>query len=285
MTFDLPENVKDIAVLRDRTGVFADRADAGGRLAEMLAAYRGAGALVLGIPAGGLAVASEIAAGLGLALDAAIVSKITLPWNTEAGYGAVAYDGTVLLDNALVAQANLSEQDVRDGTAKAREKVRRRMTSIRAGRPMPDLTGRRIILTDDGLATGLTVRAALRALAGAGAADVVLAVPTGHLESVRNLSGQVRELYCPTSAPAGATPWRRRIGGGTTWGKRRRPGCCASSDSTETRRDCGASNSSHAQRSREIHKGSVIVPRYLSQCWTVFRSSVTSDWGGWSSWT
>ncbi|MCI0591604.1 MAG: phosphoribosyltransferase, partial [Gammaproteobacteria bacterium] len=105
-------NVTDLPALRGRTHVFTDRNDAGRVLAEMLECSVDRNALVLGIPAGGVPVAAAIARGLRLPLDVVVVSKITLPWNTEAGYGAVAFDGTVHLNEQLVRGEGLLEQQI-----------------------------------------------------------------------------------------------------------------------------------------------------------------------------
>src|SRR5512136_2914145 len=114
--------------LRNRARVFRDRAHAGAVLAEMLAPSfdRRENAMVLAIPAGGVPVAVPIARRLALPLDLAAVSKITLAWNTEAGYGAVAFDGSVRLNDALVREIGLSEAEVEAGIARTREKVARR---------------------------------------------------------------------------------------------------------------------------------------------------------------
>ena len=190
MVIELPE-------LRNRVHVFRDRTEAGEVLARMLEGYRGSEALVLAVPAGGVPVAAAIARELGLALDVAVVSKITLPWNTEAGYGAVAFDGTVRLNESLLPELGLSEEEVAEGIERTKQKVERRVKALRGERPVPDLTHRTAILVDDGLASGFTMRVAVEALRNAGAREVVVAVPTAHAEAVRRLAGAVEVLYCP----------------------------------------------------------------------------------------
>ncbi len=186
----------DLLKLRNRIRVFRDRASAGKVLAGMLEAYRGRGALVMGIPAGGMAVAVEIARELHLALDIAVVSKITLPWNSEAGYGAVAFDGTVMLNEDLLSRLNLSEQEIQTGIKKTEQKVSRRVTMFRGNRPLPDFK-RPILLVDDGLASGFTLRVAIKALRRNGATNLILAVPTAHSESVQTNLEEVEAIYCP----------------------------------------------------------------------------------------
>ena len=187
--FDLPK-------LRNRVRVFRDRASAGKALAGMLEEYRRSHAMVMGIPAGGIAVAVEIARALRLPLDIAVVSKITLPWNSEAGYGAVAFDGTVMLNEELLSRLNLSDQEIQTGIRKTEQKVSRRVTMFRGNRPLPDFKDP-IILVDDGLASGFTLRVAIKALRQNGATNVILAVPTAHSESVQMILEEVEAIYCP----------------------------------------------------------------------------------------
>jgi putative phosphoribosyl transferase len=187
--FDLPK-------LRNRLRVFHDRASAGKVLAGMLEEFRGSDVMVMGIPAGGVAVAVEIARALRLPLDIAVVSKITLPWNTEAGYGAVAFDGTLILNEELLSRLNLSDQEIQTGIKNTEQKVSRRVTLFRGDRPSPDLK-RPIILVDDGLASGFTLRVAIKALRRNGATNLTLAVPTAHSESAQTILEEVEAVYCP----------------------------------------------------------------------------------------
>jgi predicted phosphoribosyltransferase len=186
----------DLSKLRNRLRVFHDRASAGKVLAGMLEEYRGSDVMVMGIPAGGVAVAVEIARELHLPLDIAVISKITLPWNTEAGYGAVAFDGTVILNEELLSRLNLSDQEIQTGIKKTEEKVSKRVMVFRGDRPSPDFK-RPIILVDDGLASGFTLRVAIKALRRNGATNLILAVPTAHSESVQSMLEEVKAIYCP----------------------------------------------------------------------------------------
>jgi predicted phosphoribosyltransferase len=185
-----------LPALRDRVGVFRDREDAGKVLAGMLQPALAGPAIVLAIPAGGVPVAAAIARLLRLPLDLAVVSKVLVPWNTEAGYGAVAYDGTVRLNEPLIAALGLSQETVEAGIAGTRQRVARRMRTLRGDRPLPDLQKTPAILVDDGLASGFTMQVAVEALRRRGAAAVHLAVPTGHLEAVQRLAPSVEALYC-----------------------------------------------------------------------------------------
>ena len=162
----------------------------------MLAADDKQAGIILAIPAGGVPVGVVMAEKTGLDFDVAVVSKITLPWNTEAGYGAVAFDGTVKLNKDLVRRVNLTAEDVKKGIEKTTAKVARRVKKLRDRQPFPDLGNRSAILVDDGLASGFTMRVAVAALRNAGAGRIVVAVPTGHRRSAEMIAREVEKLYC-----------------------------------------------------------------------------------------
>ena len=165
----------------------------------MLEAYRLSDALVLAIPAGGVPVAAAIAEQLQIPLDVAVVSKITLPWNTEAGYGAVAFDGTRRLNADLLPRLGLTEEQIQQGIDETTQKVLRRVKRFRGDQPFPDLTKRQIILVDDGLASGFTMLVAVEALHKAGAQRICVAVPTGHKSALQRMAQQVEAVYCANS--------------------------------------------------------------------------------------
>jgi putative phosphoribosyl transferase len=182
--------------LRDRTRVFRDRAHAGEVLAGMLTSYSKSDAIVLAIPAGGVPVASVIAEKLRIPLEVAVVSKITLPWNTEAGYGAVAFDKTMRLNEDLLPHLGLTEEQIEQGIAQTAQEVLRRVKRFRGNEPFPNLTKRQVILVDDGLASGFTMLVAIEALRKAGARHLSVAVPTGHANSLPRMASEVEALYC-----------------------------------------------------------------------------------------
>jgi putative phosphoribosyl transferase len=193
---NMTSNIIDLPELREQTHVFQDRIHAGQVLARMIAAGDKPEGLILAIPAGGVPVGVTMAEKLGLDFDVAVVSKITLPWNTEAGYGAVAFDGTVKLNQDLMGRVNLTKDDIEKGIEKTTAKVVRRVTTLRGTTPFPDLKNRSVILVDDGLASGFTMETAVAALRSAGAGRIVVAVPTGHLQSVERIAREVEVLYC-----------------------------------------------------------------------------------------
>ncbi|RJQ58866.1 MAG: phosphoribosyltransferase [Desulfobacteraceae bacterium] len=166
-------------------------------LAEMLACCRQESFTAMAIPAGGVPVGKTVAERLGIPFDVAVVSKITFPWNTEAGYGAVAFDGTVRLNSRLVERMGLSETDVRAGIEKTVRKVKRRMKTFFGNRPFPEFAGQSIVLIDDGVASGFTMRTAVEAVKKLSAARLIVAVPTAHRESMGSIAASVDALFCP----------------------------------------------------------------------------------------
>ena len=188
--------VVDRPDLRGRVAVFEDREDAGRALASLLGRYRGSGAVLVAIPAGGVPVAAAAAAELGLPLDVAVVSKITPPQSTEIGYGAVAFDGTSRIDSERADELGLSGDVRRRGIERTAEKVRRRVGRLRGGVPAPDVAGKTAILVDDGIASGMTLLVAAEAVKKLGPAEIVIAAPTGHARSVERLARFVEAVCC-----------------------------------------------------------------------------------------
>lgn len=156
---------------------FRDRSDAGRRLAENLAPYQGSDVTVLAIPRGGVPVAVEVAGSLGSGLDILVVRKIPIPYNPEAGYGAVTEDGAIVLNEPLVAQLGLVEEDIRLQAEEVRAEIERRGALYRNGLPPAVLEGKTAIIVDDGLASGFTMLAAVESARQRRAARIVVAVP------------------------------------------------------------------------------------------------------------
>ena len=196
MSTSSPTNIVDLPDLRDQVGVFQNREHAGEVLAGMLEVYSHGEAMVMAVPAGGVPVAKVLAEQLNLPMDIAVVSKITLPWNTEVGYGAVAFDGTVRLNKDLVARLGLTDEEIEQGIRKTSAKVARRVKNLRGEQALPDLSASHIILVDDGLASGFTMHVAVESLQKAGTHSITVAVPTGHQHSVERIASEVNTLYC-----------------------------------------------------------------------------------------
>ncbi|MFI9590188.1 phosphoribosyltransferase [Nonomuraea sp. NPDC052265] len=172
--------------------LFADRAEAGALLAERLPEARDP--VVLALPRGGVAVAVPIVGRLGGELDVLVTRKIGYPPAPELGVGAIAEGGEPVFDLTMLDRLGLTPEDVAGVVEQERRELARRVEAYRAGRPLPPLAGREVIVVDDGLATGVTARAALRAVAAAGPAKVTLAVPVGAEETVRMMRAEADEV-------------------------------------------------------------------------------------------
>lgn len=176
--------------------MFADRTDAGRQLAESLAGRAYPRGLVLAIPRGGVVVGAEIARALQLPLDIIIPRKIGAPHNPELAIGAVTQDGTAIFNEALLAQFYLSPEEREHLISTAVAEINRRMRLYRGDQPPVSWRDRTVILTDDGIATGFTVVAALRSLHKAGPRKIILAVPVAPPDTLERLRSEVDELVC-----------------------------------------------------------------------------------------
>ena len=189
-------NIHTLPEMSHCVHVFRDREHAGEILAGMLRDYRNSEALVLGIPAGGVPVAAIIATQLGLAFDILPVSKILFPWTTESGFGAVAFDGTEWINEDAVQAYDLDAETIQTATKEAQEKVQRRLQRFHGTHPFPKLIERTVIIVDDGIAAGSTIRAGILALQKAQAGKIIIAIPTAHDSSLYPIIKQVDAIYC-----------------------------------------------------------------------------------------
>ncbi len=170
---------------------FADRAHAGRVLAGLLGKYRHRpGTVVLGLPRGGVPVAAEVARALGALLDVFVVRKLGVPGREELAMGAIATGGVLVRNEEVVAHLQISEEAFSAGVAREAGELRRRELAYRAGRSALEVSGRTVILVDDGLATGSTMRAAVAAVRQRGPEEVVVAVPTAAQERLETLRAE-----------------------------------------------------------------------------------------------
>jgi putative phosphoribosyl transferase len=178
--------------------VFADRRDGGRRLAERLLALAPERPVVVALPRGGVPVGFEVARALAAPLDVLVVRKLGAPRNPELGVGAIAEGGAAAFDVAAAVSAGMAQPSIDATMAREREELRRRVERYRVGRARVALRGRTTIVVDDGLATGLSALAAVRALRADDVARIVVAVPVGARESVAMLAAEADEVVCHT---------------------------------------------------------------------------------------
>ncbi len=169
--------------------MFRDREDAGRRLAGELQAYVGLRPLVLAIPRGGVPVGFRLAEGLGADFDILITRKIPIPWEPEAGFGAVGPDGEFVLSDSLIDGLGLSTKEIQTLAQTTFDEVRRREAILRRNRPRPSVRDRHVILVDDGLATGYTMSAALEWVRRGAPKELVVAVPCSSSSAIEVVSG------------------------------------------------------------------------------------------------
>jgi len=181
---------------------FSNRIEAGRQLAEKLDKYAGReDVIVLGLPRGGVPVAYEVAKRLRAPLDVFIVRKLGVPGFEELAAGAIASGGVRVLNEDVMRAIPHADEVIEAVTAREAAELERREQIYREGRPPPELRGRIVILVDDGLATGATMRAAVKALRQGGAAKIVVAVPVSPPDTCRQLEQQADETVC-LSTPA-----------------------------------------------------------------------------------
>jgi putative phosphoribosyl transferase len=186
------------SLFHDSPRSFRDRHDAGRRLAAYLGAYQGRpDVLVLAIPRGGVPVAYEVARALRARLDVILVRKLGLPAQPELAMGAIASGGVRVLNQEVVGSLQIPDSVIESVAARERAELERREHAYRAGRAALDLAGQTVILVDDGLATGSSMRAAITAARERKAASVVVAVPVAPPSTCRALAHLADELVCP----------------------------------------------------------------------------------------
>ena len=176
--------------------LFSDRVDAGRRLVSALRGLVDKDAIVLAIPRGGVVVGYEVAKALGVPLDVIIPRKIGAPGNPELAIGAMTEDGTVLLNERLVEQLQVSDYYIKRESAAQKLEIQRRLKLYRGEVPYPSLANRDVILVDDGIATGFTMKAALASVRKRGAKTVVVAIPVGPPSTIMELEQEADHVVC-----------------------------------------------------------------------------------------
>ncbi len=191
----MAEIIEDKA-LRNKNYVFKDRAHAGELLARKLGAYVEPASMVLAIPSGGVPVGKVIAKELGLPLDLIMVRKLPIPYNTEAGFGSMSWDGEVMLNERLVKQLQLSDEEIIRAIEEVKHELERRIERFRGKRTFPELKGIKVIIVDDGLASGYTMLAAISSIKKRSPAGIMVAVPTASKNALDLVSPYIDEIFC-----------------------------------------------------------------------------------------
>lgn len=176
---------------------FLDRRDAGRKLAQLIA-NKGIKdhLLVLGLPRGGVPVAYEVARKLEAPLDVWLVRKLGLPGHEELAMGAIASGGAKIMNEDVVRSMGVQPESIDEVVVKEYQELKRRKKEYRGDRPLPEIKGKAVIVIDDGLATGASMRAALKDLKSQDAARLIVAVPVGAPEVCRALSRDAHEVIC-----------------------------------------------------------------------------------------
>jgi putative phosphoribosyl transferase len=175
---------------------FRDRREAGRRLAERALLYAHDNPIVLALPRGGVPVAFEVASALAAPLDVCVVRKLGVPGNEELAMGAIASGGGVAINNDVLKQLRLSSDVVEKVARREFEELRRRENAYRGERPALTVADRTVLLVDDGLATGATMRAAVSALRSSGPRKLVVAVPVAAPQACRDLKESADDVLC-----------------------------------------------------------------------------------------
>jgi predicted phosphoribosyltransferase len=175
---------------------FTDRVEAGKRLASAMRDVAGKNGIVLAIPRGGVVVGYEIAKALSLPLDVIIPRKIGAPDNPELAIGAMTEDGTIILDDNLITYIGVQRDYIKAESERQKHEIERRLKLYRQNEPYPSLKGLDVVIVDDGIATGSTMKAALASVKNRGASTVTVAVPVGPPSTIKELKKQADRVVC-----------------------------------------------------------------------------------------
>lgn len=175
---------------------FSDRKDAGKQLASALTDFSFKEGMVLAIPRGGVVVGYEIASALNFKLDVIIPRKIGTPDNPELAIGAVTEDGTMILDDSLIMYLGVSNDYIYQESERQKQEIRRRQNFYRQGVSEPEIKDKNVIVVDDGIATGYTMKAALASVRNRGAATLTVAIPVGPPSTIKELKYQADNIVC-----------------------------------------------------------------------------------------
>lgn len=191
-------NIHEINEYRDKRYVFVDRRDAGMTLGSMIKSAYGPikDGLVLAIPSGGVPVGMAVSKTLDISFDLVIARKLQIPSNPEAGFGAMTLDGCVFINKLLLAELFLSREQVEAEEKRVHDELIMRNKLFREGCPFPSLKGKRVILVDDGMASGYTMLASVHMVKRQNALETIVAVPTAPMKSIEKVASKVDAVFC-----------------------------------------------------------------------------------------
>jgi len=177
--------------------IYKDRTEAGQKLAKELEKYKDKNVIVFAIPNGGVPVGFEIAKELECPLDVMIVRKILYPWTTEAGFGAVDPEGGVILEKGILTQLGITKRSIDAQVEKAKQQLEEKIKKFRKEITYPELTGKIVILVDDGLATGYSMLQSVRFLRKKKSEKIIVAIPTASQDAYEKIKKEADEIVCP----------------------------------------------------------------------------------------
>lgn len=190
----LSENITFDPYLRSKTHLFKDRCDAGKMLTKILT--RPNNPIVLAIPSGGVPVGYCLSREFKTSLDIIVVRKVPIPGNPEAGFGAIAPDGFLILNEPLVKELGLKQDEIMEIAKLRLNEIRSRIIKFRGSREVEKISKKDVILVDDGIASGYTILVAIKSLRKYHPNKIIVAVPTGHDQALHRVSNEADEVYC-----------------------------------------------------------------------------------------
>ena len=182
--------------LKNKVYIFEDRKEAGERLAEFIKDFIDKNSIILAVPSGGVPVGKKLSKKLKIPFDLILVKKITYPWNTEAGFGAVSIEGDYILNDDAVRYTGLTDQIIENQKEKAVQILKHRNSIFRKNKPFPQITGKTVIIVDDGLASGYTMLTAVRMVKRKKPERIIVAVPTCSKSAVEKILPEVDAIFC-----------------------------------------------------------------------------------------
>ena len=181
---------------KDKVRIFDDRSHAGRLLADKLIDYTNKNAVILAIPAGGAEVGMIIASRLGLPFDFVFTRKLHVPWNKEVGFGAVTWNGRVLLNESLVRSLQLSETEISDVIEEEKKNIESRVRRFKGDKSLIEVVGKKVIVVDDGIASGYSMYSTLIGLREVGAKELIVAVPTASIDAIDLIGPYADLIFC-----------------------------------------------------------------------------------------